>query len=205
MTAHPGSVTCLIDRIRSGERGEAEVAAAAIWKRYFPELLRVATGQLSPRIRRRVDGEDVLQDALNTFFLRHARGEFDLADRDDLWALLVQITRNKARKAATRQQSQKRDVRRERDADAGDDGDRPDLLFQQLDRSAPAPDDAVAVAEEMGRLLDGLDDQLREVALLKLQGHTHEEIADKLGCVVRTVERKVERIRAAWEGGAGLR
>ena len=33
------------------------------------------------------------------------------------------------------------------------------------------------------------------VALWKVEGHTNEEIAERLGCVVRSVERKLHRIR----------
>jgi DNA-directed RNA polymerase specialized sigma24 family protein len=48
-------------------------------------------------------------------------------------------------------------------------------------------------------LLDALDDdQLRHIALLKLEGYTNQEIAVKLDCVERTVERKLERIRRKW-------
>src|SRR5262249_1890205 len=77
-----------------------------------------ANNHLSPRVRQRIDGDDVLQEAYRTFFLRHARKEFDLAGRDELWALLARITVNKARKAATREQTRKRDVRREQSAGA---------------------------------------------------------------------------------------
>jgi DNA-directed RNA polymerase specialized sigma24 family protein len=36
------------------------------------------------------------------------------------------------------------------------------------------------------------------VATFKLEGYTNEEIADRLGCVVSTVERKLARIRGKW-------
>jgi DNA-directed RNA polymerase specialized sigma24 family protein len=40
---------------------------------------------------------------------------------------------------------------------------------------------------------------LRRIALWKLEGYTNPEIAAQLQCTVRTVERKLERIRAYWE------
>ena len=43
------------------------------------------------------------------------------------------------------------------------------------------------------------DPGLRQIALWKLEGYTNPEIAAKLDCTVRTVERKLERIRAYWE------
>lgn len=41
------------------------------------------------------------------------------------------------------------------------------------------------------------DDQLRAVALWKREGYNNEEIAVKLGCVPRTVERKLRAMRSA--------
>jgi DNA-directed RNA polymerase specialized sigma24 family protein len=52
-------------------------------------------------------------------------------------------------------------------------------------------------------LLDQLpDEMLRQVALLTLEGYQPKEIAEKLGCVRRTVERKLERIRDIWDENA---
>ena len=36
------------------------------------------------------------------------------------------------------------------------------------------------------------------VALFKLQGYNNREIAEKLGCVERSVEYKLRRIRERW-------
>jgi DNA-directed RNA polymerase specialized sigma24 family protein len=33
-----------------------------------------------------------------------------------------------------------------------------------------------------------------------VEGYTNEEIAGRLGCTVRSVERKLHRIRTRWEG-----
>ena len=39
---------------------------------------------------------------------------------------------------------------------------------------------------------------LRQIAVWKLECYTNEEIAAKLGCVVRSVERKLQLIRNMW-------
>jgi DNA-directed RNA polymerase specialized sigma24 family protein len=63
----------------------------------------------------------------------------------------------------------------------------------------PTPQLAAQVAEEYERLLDLLgDDELRTVALWKMEGYNEEEIAVKLGCVPRSVRRKLRRIRTLW-------
>ena len=47
----------------------------------------------------------------------------------------------------------------------------------------------------MGRLGDSA---LQRIAVWKLEGHTNDEIAARLGCVTSTVERKLARIRSMW-------
>lgn len=49
----------------------------------------------------------------------------------------------------------------------------------------------------MGRLAM-LPEDLREVALLKLEGHTVKELATRFECVPRTIERKLQLIRSFW-------
>jgi DNA-directed RNA polymerase specialized sigma24 family protein len=41
---------------------------------------------------------------------------------------------------------------------------------------------------------------LRAIAVAKMEGHGHEEIAARLGCAPRTVQRKLGRIRSLWSG-----
>ena len=112
MAAH-GSVTRLIIDLRSDQPGLRESAARLVWGRYFQELLVLARNHLSARIRCREDEEDVLQSMYKSFCIRQRRGDFDLANRDQLWNLLVHITLQKARNTANRHHQAKRDIRRE--------------------------------------------------------------------------------------------
>ena len=59
--ARDGSVTRLIQLLRSGDPAERDLAAELIWRRYFRDLLELARNNLTKRIRRREDEEDVLQ------------------------------------------------------------------------------------------------------------------------------------------------
>ena len=43
------------------------------------------------------------------------------------------------------------------------------------------------------------DRDLESVALWRMEGYRNDEIADKLGCTPRTVERKLRIIRGLWE------
>jgi DNA-directed RNA polymerase specialized sigma24 family protein len=61
----------------------------------------------------------------------------------------------------------------------------------------PAPEFAVQVAEGFPELPDRLAaPELREIAVLKLEGCSSEEIAERLQCALRTAERRLRGIRA---------
>lgn len=196
-----GSVTRLVGMLRSDDPAEREEAARQIWRRYFPQLLDLACKHLSPGARRREDEEDVVQNMYKSFCLRQQRGDFVLDNRADLWRLLVTMTLHKTRKAATRHTRGRRDYRREEPGPAGQgDSLSPEWVFGQMEQSDPTPDEAAALTEELERRLAVLPDDLRRVALWKLEGYTNKEIAgpDKLDCAERTVERKLNLIRQKW-------
>jgi RNA polymerase sigma factor (sigma-70 family) len=200
------SVVQLIVRFRSGSPDLSEEAARQLWERYFPRLLTLARHHLKQRIRVRHDEEDVVQSMGRSFFRRLRRGDFDLAGRDDLWALLVAITLNKARNAADRHLAGVRDVRREQPLPLSD-ASRSDAPHEEFAVEAvePTPAEAAVLNEALERRLRDLEKPelrelaLRKVALMKLEGYTNREIAEALGCGERTVERKLSLIRKRWE------
>ena len=56
------------------------------------------------------------------------------------------------------------------------------------------------VAEEYRRLLDALgDENLRRIAVWKMEGYSNEEIRQRLGCSLRTVTLKLALIRTLWD------
>lgn len=195
-----GSVSLEIERLRSPDKRVRDEAAERIWNRYFPQLLERAKRRLSPKVRRRQDEEDVLQNMYLTFCRRHEDGQFSfLKDRTDLWRILVFLTVMKARRAARHEQAQARDIRKEENAvDAKNaDGDFRWIL-EQMAQGGPTPEEAVILADELERMLSILDPQLKEIAERKLRNETNEEIARARKCSVRTVERKLDKIGRQW-------
>ncbi len=193
-----GSVTRLIDDLRSSDPAVRNLAASLIWQRYFHSLLELARSNLDLRVRRRTDEEDVAQSMFRSFCLRQQRGEFDLAGRDELWKLLVTITLRKARNAANAHRRKKRDVAREQGPPAGDrlSGE---WMLELMDSSAPTPDEAMVLNEALQRRLQALaDPQLRQISLWRLEGYTNREIAERFDCTERAIERKLGRIRSLW-------
>ncbi len=194
------SVAQWIGQLKAGD----PVAAQRLWERYYDRLVRLVRGKLHGVPRRTADEEDVALSAFDSFCQGAAAGRFPLlADRDNLWPLLVLIASRKVCDLAEYQRRQKRGggrVRGESGLRGPGDGSAVRGGLDHLAGEAPTPELVAQVAEEYTRLLDLLgDEQLRSVALWKMEGYTNEEIAGKLGCVLRTVERKLRTIRSIWE------
>jgi DNA-directed RNA polymerase specialized sigma24 family protein len=192
------SVTQWVSDLKTGAQSEA---ARLLWQRYFDRLARLAQARLRTVAQGAADGEDVALSVLDSFFKGAADGRFPrVADRDDLWRLLVTITARKAHNQRRDEGRQKRGggrvVGEGAFAAAGPAGD--DFLAQVVGHE-PTPEFAAMVTDEYRRLFGCLtDESLRVVALLRLEGYSTEEIARSLDCGLRTVERKLEVIRKRW-------
>jgi DNA-directed RNA polymerase specialized sigma24 family protein len=77
--------------------------------------------------------------------------------------------------------------------------------FEQVVGPELTPDFAAQVAENFQRLLGMLpDEELRSVAVWKMESHTNKEIAALLGVAVPTVERRLRMIRKCWKKELGI-
>jgi DNA-directed RNA polymerase specialized sigma24 family protein len=194
-----GSVSHWIRLLKAGDH----LAAQPLWEGYFQRLVRLARSRLQGLPRRAADEEDVALSAFESFCRGAEQGRFpQLADRDDLWQLLVVLTVRKAIDLREHEKCQKRGGGRVQDEAAFTDTQSSLTSvagLEQIVGSEPTPEFAAQVAEECERLLALLDnDELRSLALWKMEGFTNEEIAGKLACVSRTVERKLRLIRNIW-------
>jgi RNA polymerase sigma factor (sigma-70 family) len=198
-----GSVTQWLGALRGGDLE----AAQPLWDRYFARLVRLAQARL--RTRRgpgaAEDEEDAALSAFDSFCRAATEGRFPrLDDRNDLWRVLVAITERKAADQVRRARRLKRGggrVRTEADLAAGGPDDEPAGLAG-VAGPEPSPEFAAEFAEEYRRLFEVLrDEDLRRIAVWKLEGHTVEEIAAQLGCARRTVARRLELIRTLWRAG----
>jgi DNA-directed RNA polymerase specialized sigma24 family protein len=179
------SISSWIERLRHSD----PQAAARLWEQFFERMVAVARQRLGDRPRRAGDEEDAALSAFADFTRAMQAGRFpDLRDRDGLWALLLSFTENKARE-------QRRDEQRQRRG-----GGRPALpLTGEMPDDAPPPDEVAAFQDQLAWLLGQLvSDEVRQVALLRLQGHGNDEIALRMGCSRATVERRIRLVRESW-------
>ena len=102
----PGSITHWFDDLKAGRPEAAE----ALWHRYFERLVGVARRRLVDAPHQAVeDAEDAALSALHGLYSGAAQGRFEnLADRADLWRLLVAITVKKALEQRRRHGRKKR-------------------------------------------------------------------------------------------------
>ena len=196
-----GSVTVLLNRLKLGDRDEA---VRGLWEAYFRRLVGLARGHLRSRPRGPADEEDVALSAFDSFVRAAEAGRFPrLDDRDDLWQVLLMVTSRKAADVIQAESRLKRGGGKVIPVSAavpeGSDG--PGLAVAAAD---PDPAEATAMAEGFDHMLRVLgDDQLRQIAVWKLEGYSNAEIAGRLGRSDATVERKLKLIRQLWED-AGL-
>lgn len=184
-----GSVTQWLGRLQDGD----PAAAQQLWARYFPRMVGLARSRLRALRGRAADEEDVALSAFDTLCRNAEQGSFpELQDRDSLWRLLLLITARKAAHLIRDEQRQKRGGRASVQSD--------DHVLCQILGREPTPDLAAEFADEWKRLLGLLQDaQLESVALLRMQGYSVEEIALTLGLASRSIKRKLQVIRNAWE------
>ena len=208
-----GTVTRLIQNLKDGE----SQAAQRLWELYFRRMVGMAREKLHGMPNRMADEEDVALSAFHSFCQGAEGGRFtQLVDRENLWPLLVSITAHKAVDLIRYHNRQKRggtgraasdssvaNAAQKDDSQAGPDKARSGsttLEFEEIISKEPTPEFAAQIADEFQSLLARLeDDTLRSVALWKLEGFTNDEIAEKLECVPRTVERKLQLIRTLWQ------
>ncbi len=193
MSDDPGSVTGLLRQLQA----ESPQAAAALWERFFARMLALARQRLDPGARRVADEEDVVVVAFERFLRGVRQGRFPrLADRDDLWAILFTLTTRQASQQLRDHGRQQRGGGEVRGSSALMDGDGQAI---NLPAAEPGPAEAAVLQESMARLLSVLrDDELRQIALARMEGYSNAEIAGQIGRSEVTVERRLKLIRQTW-------
>lgn len=191
------SVTVWLRQLAKGD----QAAARKLWDRYGPKLRELARRRFRGSFTAAGDEEDLVQSVFRHLWTGATQGRFDnVRDREELWWLLLAITRRKAvnRQAYNLRQKRGRGAISLNGAGA-DPADSRCAIPIGADPEQPPPDLILMLDEEQQRLLELLrDDVLRSIALWKLDGYTHDEIATKLNVTPRTIVRKVNLIRERW-------
>jgi RNA polymerase sigma factor (sigma-70 family) len=189
------SVTTWIGQLRQGDGA----AAQKLWERYLEQLIALASQRLRNAPKRVSDEEDLVVNVFEEFRLNASRGKYpQLADRQDVWQILVQLVDHRAIDQIRRQAAYRKHVITESALD-------PEKIVQQhaplvgVPSREPSPDEAAAFADELRALLGTLnDEESKQIVLSRLAGLSDSEIAQSLRCSLRTVERRMQQIRSCW-------
>ena len=183
------NVTRWIELVKAGD----STAANQLWQHYSDRLVRAVRAKLYGRERAVSDEEDIVLSVFDSFYDAAQLGRFpDLADRDELWRLLMRMS---ARKVVDKRRSEGRKRRggefQAFSLDAGDEGE----LFE-LTADEPSPEMVLMMEESVEQFFSHLGvGQLRDLAVAKLEGYSNAELAQRFACSERTIERRLHLIR----------
>jgi DNA-directed RNA polymerase specialized sigma24 family protein len=169
-----------------------------LWKRFGMRLVRLARKQLKFTHDRSYDAEDLVQSAFRELHRGIDEGNFSaLANRQQLWKLLVTISLNKSRNV-------RRDNLRHKRRHSKLTSTAAHLqLGKILEDPKRSPELVAMVADQCEFLLSRLDlsdpsGKLRRIALMRLDGASKTQIAIALGCTRRTVVARIDWIQSIW-------
>ena len=178
-----GSVTAWLGQLRDGD----SAAADALWERYFRRLQGQARAKLPAALRKSGGDEAVASDAFASLWARRRRRP------------LPGIGRPRPALATLASDHHPQGV------PPGPDGIPRTSHAIRRGRVAPSIESRsgarfeTQAAEECQRLMATLGDStLESVAHLRMDGATVPEIARRLGCSPRTVDRKLALIQTIW-------
>ncbi len=170
----------LMRRMRDG----SDDAATTLYLRYAQRLRRLADSQVSPHMALRVDPEGVVQSVFRTFFRRAASGQYEVAEKEDLWKLLLVMSLNKIRTAGSYHRAEKRNQAKTCPL--------PDQLGENFSDSEEALQILKLTIDEV---VGNLPEDQRRIVWLRIEGHEVVDIAEKTGRAKRSVERILQAFR----------
>lgn len=176
-------------------------AAQRLWDRYANKLVDLARQRLGKAPKGIADEEDIAQNVFHSVWRAATAGRLgDVRNRDDLWWLLLAITKQKVVDHIRRESAQKRGAGLvSSEAAMAADARENAFTLDWLVGEDPTPEFLIVLEEQNNRLLRILrNDDLRSVAVSRIEGYTVPEIAEDLSISTRTVERKLQLIRKAW-------
>ncbi len=172
------------------------LALQNIWAGYYAKIVRQANNGLQGNAGRVSDGEDVATSVFESFFRAAQENRFpDLADRTQLWQLLLRMTERKLIDYRRRQQRQKRGSGKQRGESAFAIPGAGNRGIENVPGNEPGPDLVILLRDLLSNLAD---EELQAIAVAKLKGYENAEIAKQLDCSTSTIERRLRLIRKKW-------
>ena len=186
------SVELVMRRLSIGDAS----AATEVFQRYSGQLIELAQQRLNWRLRRKLDPEDVVQSAFQSFFRLHSEEKTHFENWAALWGLLSLITLRKCGRKLKYFKAACRDIDLESSTLLNARMIEDSRADWEAVANDPTPAQAAILTDTLEVLLNGLDEQERRVATMCLQGYTVPDISTQIGRSERTVQRILERLEA---------
>ncbi len=178
MTELQSTDKSLIVRLRDGD----DQAASEFYERYVRRVFGLVQNQMAEHLRAYVQPEDIVQSVFKSIFRGITSGDYDAPAGGSLWQLVAIVAVHKVRRNARRRKAEKRDERRNQPLEVDD----------VAESTSASPEEFVVAIRES---IDGLRPIEQDVAMLRVQGFSVEEISSKLSRSRRSIERSLHTIR----------
>jgi RNA polymerase sigma-70 factor (ECF subfamily) len=173
--------------MRRLQLGESD-AATDLYVRYANRLLGLVRHQMSDRLERRADAEEIVQSVFRTFFRRATVGHYDVPEGEELWRLLLVIALNKIRGTADYHYAQRRDARRTTLVDGTE--------MEQRGEFSQNNEAFVALKLVIEELLETFAPVKADMIRMRIEGYEIEEISRQTRRSKRTIERCLQAFRS---------
>lgn len=156
-----------------------------IFIRQWPILIELAERKIASFKRHQVGPETLVVTVMRTVYRRMSEGKFHFDDEESLSKQLYVIMLNRLANKIRDAKAQKRG------------GGRNALSLDELAVVAQQTNEThLAELEEMIQMVgDQLDESGRKTLEMRLAGYDYGEIADELGCSIKSVQRKMVIIK----------
>ncbi|MDR1141137.1 MAG: hypothetical protein LBL62_05545 [Planctomycetaceae bacterium] len=190
-----------------GVQNQNKDALEQFWNLHFERLTTLARRKMSQVNKRVSDEEDIAISAINSFYSGLAERRFhSIQGNNELWKILATIVCRKISKQKRGESTQKRgggQVRGESIFIAGSNSENNNNERSGLGNISGTTVtpylevEFLDTCENLYKILE--DESIRHIARLIMEGYSIDEIAAEIGCVRRTVERKLKIIREKWK------
>jgi RNA polymerase sigma factor (sigma-70 family) len=183
------------DRLMAEVAAGSEEAVMELAETYTPHILRSVRRCMSPKIRPKLDSQDVAQTLWASLLLRRSE-LLRLKTREQLIAYLVRASRNKVAEKAVKLRTQKRDIDREEPLGlAGSPiGNRRVSQGNEPCSREPTPSTHASLRERWRKAISTASERDRRIVELVLQRRTYDEIGQILAIHEQTARRAVEKL-----------
>ena len=180
--------------VSSAQKGD-RYALEQLCNVYTERIRRIVRLRVGPELRTQLESMDLVQDAL----IAAVTGLKDFRDNGDgdFMRWLAKITENRIRDRVDHIHAAKRDIRRQISLKDGENESFGKKLLQYSPIVTTTPSVLLARREELDRLekaMDNLSDDYRKVLLLaRIEGLSHEQIAERMKKTPAAVAKMLSR------------